>query len=257
MDMEIYVQVPSFEEGDDMLPALRSITEQRVPDDWTVHRECWVTLSPKDKELCTTWQAALKAEGFEPYEAPDGKLETRNTAHDHAAENGADAIVTWDADCVAHHDEVLYNLCQHFEDPSVAAVRGEPISPWTDVTGALENVKRLSTRAVTRHMHGQLSAFTADAWRHAGPFDTDRDQTSLIDVWMEEEYAFARRLREAGRMVHESDAAVQDDSRRTKCKISRSLQRTGRKPVFGYCESRGETTFAPRGDCGCDSCRDR
>lgn len=243
--MDVYVQVPAFEEGDDMIPTLRSIQDQQTPEWMNITPEVWVTLSPPDKELCTTWQAALEAGGFDVYEAPSGKLSARNAAHDHAVADGADVIVTWDADAPALSDDTLFHLAKHFDDPGVSAVRGEPVSPLTPI-GMLENVGRKLRRSVTGHIHGQLSAFSADGWRHAGPFDTSIDETNIDQVWAEEEVDFARRLREAGEMVHESEAIVHNDSRRTQCRISRAFERTGREPMGEWCQNRGESSFAPR-----------
>lgn len=247
--MNVTIQIPAYQEGDAMLPTLRSIAEQDIPDHWTVTPEVWVTLSPKDKSLCTTWKAALEAEGFDVYEAPEGKLSTRNAAHDHAVAEGADVIVTWDADAPALSDHALRDLVKPFEqNPDVVAVRGVPVSP-SSVVGTLENLKRTVGAAIVGHMPGQLSAFTADAWQQAGPFDTNRDETDLQSVWLEEEHAFSNRLADVGEVITAKGAKVHNDSRRTRCKISRSMDKTGRNPVFDHCGGRNGTTFNPRSPC--------
>jgi hypothetical protein len=183
----------------------------------------------------------VKAEGFQPIEAPNGKLSARNDAHSHAASDGADVIVTWDADAHAHHDGVLAALIEPFREPEVVAVRGEPASA-PGPFGICENVMRRAMRATFDHLHGQLSAFTADAWRSAGPFDTDLDQSAIQEVWAEEEVRFAQRLRAVGELRHAPQALVHNDSRRNMCRLRRGMG-TARSD---WCTSRGEATFAPR-----------
>lgn len=239
--MKVAVQVPAFEEGEDMVEALESIRGQRVPDGIDVSHEVWVTPSKG-----ATMKAAESVDGFEVFEAPSGKLSARNAAHDSAVERGHDVIVTWDADAPAVTDESLASLLAPFEDGDVVAVRGEPVSP-VSLFGVIENVtRRFVSRPMYNHLHGQLSAFTAEGWERAGPFNTGLDQTELHDVWKEEEVGFAARLREHGRMVHAGNAAVYNDSRRTECRFESSFGRFGR-PVSDWCSSRGEETFRPRG----------
>lgn len=241
--MDVALQIPAFDEGQEMVPTLESITDQRVPE--YVHRisyEAWVT--PSDGQ---TLAAAESVDAFDVFEAGEGKLTARNEAHDSAVERGFDVIATWDADNPPRSDDTLENLLEPFRDPSVSAVNGNPVSQW-HLWGTLENLARPVHRAVANHIHGQLSAFTADAWAHAGPFDTTIDQTELQTVWSEEEKDFAARLREHGEMVHATGATVVNDSRRTKCRFQRIGHRFGRTPD-SWCLERGEKTFCPDGNC--------
>lgn len=243
--MNVALQVPSYEEGEDMVPTLDSILDQQVPEYVeNLSLEVWVTLSPPDRDLCTTWQTALRQAGFEPFEAPSGKLSARNAAHNSAVERGYDIILTWDADAPAYHDEVLKAMLDPFESGDADAVRGHPVSAW-HLFGALENVARRATRAVHGHMHGQLSGFTAEMWECAGEFDESIDQTNIGEVWPEEEFDFANRLRECGRLVHATDAKVFNDSRRMRCRFERAFAFSGRE-VNPWCSDRGVETFEPR-----------
>jgi hypothetical protein len=243
--MNVALQVPSFREGEDMVPTLDALLDQQVPQYVeNLSLEVWVTLSPPSRELCTTWQTALRQAGFEPFEAPSGKLSARNAAHDSAVERGFDVIVVCDADAPPLHDGVLKALLDPFEKQAADAVRGHPVSRW-HIFGTLENVARRATRSIHGHMHGQLSAFTAKAWGCAGPFDETVDQTNINEVWPEEEFDFADRLRDCGKLVDAPEAKVRNDSRRTRCRFERAFAFSGRG-VNSWCADRGVETFEPR-----------
>lgn len=241
-----FVQVPAFNEGPAMIPVLEQIRDQEPPEGWDVEREVWVTLSPPDKELCDTWQSAVATRGFEVHEAPRGKLSARNAAHDHAVARDADVIVTWDADAPPIHDETLENLLQPFEQPGIAAVSGGVRAPKTGL-GTLVNLAGGVDDRVRPHLHGQLSAFTAEAWEAAGPFDVDVDEQLVDEVRAEEEFAFRERLAQAGEVVDARDAAVANDTRRWECRLDDAVRSVTRQKGNGYCDRRGVTTFAQRG----------
>lgn len=242
--MDIYVQVPAFQEGPAMLPVLDAISSQEVPADWSVTYECWVTLDPPDKALCDTWHTAIDAAGFDAFEAPKGKLSARNAAHDHAVEDGADVIVQWDADAPPVNDTALWALCEPFTDPAVVATVGRP-SANRGLLSPYLNVKIGVQREVVGAVWGALSAFTADAWERAGPFDTHRDQTSIWEVWKEEEYAFGQRLGGLGRVLPVDEATVQADTRRADCTIQRAFDRMNAGHPDDWCQNRGVTSFEP------------
>lgn len=233
------VQVPAFEEGPSMLRTLREIGDQDVPDGWRVAFQVWVTLSPPDRELCDTWQAAVEAEGFTPFEAPPGKLSARNEAHDAAVEDGFDVIVSWDADAKPLRDDALASLLETVSQDGVVCANSRPVSRGDGLFGAVVDVAAGAEDGLLPHVNGQAHAITAAAWEKAGPFDTDLDQTVISDVRAEEEFSFYRRLSALGRVTTAPGAAVENDMRRNWCKV----------PIMGqsgYCETRGEKTFHPR-----------
>jgi len=236
----VVVQVPAFQEGSEMLPVLEQIHQQPVPDGVDVDYQLWVTLSPPDKELCTTWQAAIEAEGFEVYEAPSGKLSARNAAHNTAVRDGHDIIVSWDADAEPLSEMTLANLIVPMRAGEASCANSNPYSLPAGLFGVVVDVFSSVEDVTVPHIHGQLHALTADAWRQAGPFDDSIDQTDSAAVRAEEEFDFRRRLRtqtEHG-VVDVADATVYNDPRRAYCQVPGM----GQNP---YCSQRGVRTFSP------------
>lgn len=241
--MRVFVQIPAFEEGPRLARVASQIVAQNPPQGVDVTYEAWVTLSPKDKSLCSTWQAAKSVDGLDVYEAPEGKLSARNAAHNHAIESGADVVVTWDADAPPLHADVLAELLAPFESDDVVAVNGAPVSPPTAV-GTVVNVVGAVEDTVRPHLHGQLSAVRATAWWKAGPFDEKVDQTSVGSVRSEEEFSFYRRLRSLGRVVESKNAQVANSTRRLECRLGLRDD--------AYCGRIGEETFyVDDSGCGC------
>jgi len=241
MTGSVVVQVPAFEEGGEMLPVLESIRDQAVPDGVSVDYEVWVTLSPPDRELCTTWQAAVEAEGFDVYEAPTGKLSARNAAHDHADRSGYDVIVSWDADAPPLADDTFVELLGPILSGDASCVNSNPYSSSAGAFGVVVDVLASVEDVTVPHIHGQLHALTVDAWRRAGPFDDSIDQTDVAAVRAEEEFAFRRRLQSQSPsgVVTAPGAVVYNDPRRAYCQVPG----LGQNP---YCGERGVRTFSPR-----------
>lgn len=249
--MDVAVQVPAYREGEQFSEVLEAILEQDdAGHDVTV--EAWVTLSPPGlRGECTTWQDAVDVDGVQPFEAAPGKLSARNQAHDRAAHTlGADAIVSWDADAMPMHDRVLASLLEPLEPGEVVVANSNPLAaPFernllagiVDFAGALED-------ALRPHVHGQLHAMTAKAWRdHLGPFDsTHIDQTNVSQVRALEEFRFRTYAEQVGEVVDVEDAVISNDTRRHRCRIQTSAGLGEGRSEF--CKSReGEVTFQPRG----------
>jgi len=241
MSTSVVVQVPAFEEGSEMLPVLGSIRDQPVPDSVSVDYQVWVTLSPPDRELCSTWQAAVGAEGFDVYEAPPGKLTARNAAHNYAVREGYDVIVSWDADAPPLADHTFAELLEPILNGSASCVNSNPYSSSAGAFGAVVDVFASVEDVTVPHIDGQLHAMTADAWRQAGPFDDGIDQTDVTEVRAEEEFAFRHRLQSqsASGVVTAPGAVVYNDPRRAYCQVPG----LGQNP---YCGERGVRTFSPR-----------
>lgn len=221
-----------------MLPVLEAIREQDPHPDVTLAREVWVTLSPPDRELCDTWQTAVSSRGFDVYEAPEGKLSARNAAHAHAVSEGHNVIVSWDADARPLSDTTLRELLSPVVREGYACSNSRPVSAPDGVSGMIVDAAAAIEDVAIPHVHGQLHAFTADAWTEAGPFDETVSQTDIGEVRAEEEFAFRRRLSAVGGVKDVPGATVYNDPRRHYCRI----------PGVGddaYCNRRGETTFAP------------
>jgi len=238
--MEVVVQIPAFEEGRQLAETAEQVVAQPTPEFASVDVEAWVTLSPPDRSLCTTWQAAMDAKGVDTFEAPQGKLTARNAAHDSALKRGYDVIVTWDADAPPLRQDTLVQLLAPFGDDAVVAVNSKPVTAiepsvvdrTVDVVGMVED-------RVKPHMHGQCSAFTANVWGEVGPFDTSIDESDENEVRPVEEFGFYHELSQYGEIVYASGAMVYNDPRRLHCTL----------PFMGdpeFCERReGNTTFSP------------
>jgi hypothetical protein len=237
--MNVVVQIPAFEEGRQLTETAEQVVAQPTPEFATVDVEAWVTLSPPDRSLCTTWQAAMDAKGVGTFEAPQGKLTARNAAHDSAVERGYDVIVTWDADAPPLRDDTLLQLLAPFEDQTVVATNSKPAAATTpNPVDRLIDVVGYTEDAVRPHLHGQCSAFRAAVWADYGGFDTTTEQSEIDPVRKEEEFGLYDAFSKHGKIVN-TGALVYNDPRRHYCKW----------PLLGdpsFCKRRsGEATFAP------------
>ena len=237
--MEVVIQIPAFQEGQRLTETAEQIAAQPTPEFASVDVEAWVTLSPPDRSLCTTSQAAMDARGVDTFEAPRGKLTARNAAHDAAVERGYDVIVTWDADAPPLREDTLLQLLEPFVDDAVAATNSKPAA--ATAPNPIDRAVDLAAYAEDRikpHLHGQCSAFRAGVWDDYGGFDTSIEQSEIDSVRQEEEFAFYDAVSEYGEIV-DTGALVYNDPRRHYCKW----------PLLGdgsFCKRRsGNVTFAP------------
>jgi len=237
--MHVALQLFAFDEPvGGFRETLRSIQDQTVPKETPISYEAWITPSSTDDPLFD----AARQEGFSAHTAPQGKLSSRNAAHNQAVEDGADVIVSWDADAPAIRDDALKSLIQPFHDPEIVAVNSLPISRKSpsgrSMFGGLVDIGAMLEDITVPHIHGQCSAIRASAWEEVGPFSTAIDETDSVAVRSEEEIGFHRRLRAIGGVTF-APSFVYNDPRRHLCKI----------PGMGdpdYCESRGVETFQHR-----------
>lgn len=159
------VQVVAFQ-SPEMVAVLEALAEQSTPSRWSMDREVWVRLDPPDRELCTTWQAALEARGFDAVEAPAGSaLDARNAAHDRAVERGADVVVEWPVGTPPRSDSAVASLLGEFEDDETVGVQDD---------------------------HGAF-AFRASAWDAAGPIEGASERRGVR--------SFRDRVSDHGRVV--------------------------------------------------------
>jgi hypothetical protein len=233
----IAIQVFAFDEPADRLrDTLEAIISLPTPDNSNVRYETWITPAGDDDTSMTVAEST----GFNAFEAPSGKLSSRNVAHDHALNTGADIIATWDADAPPLSHQTLIRLAEPFEKTNVVAVNSSPVSRSTpaksnSLFGAVIDIGALAEDIAVPHMHGQCSAFQADAWGEIGPFSESIDQTDSNQVRSEEEIQFYSELAQKGDVVY-APAHVYNDPRRHLCRI----------PMVGdaeYCQARGVETF--------------
>jgi hypothetical protein len=236
---DIFVQMLAYDEPNEKISrVLESINEQEVPENWGVTREAWITPAHPDDQ--SFWVA--EQHGFTAYESGQGKLTSRNQAHDHAIESGADVIAVVDADAPLLDDDVLFKVASPVLEGTHEAVNSLPRAKNPPgggflFLGALMDLGSRAEDVVMPHLHGQFHAISKRAWEYAGPFDTSVDQTDSMEVRNEEEFGFYHRVRDIGDIMTRNDAIVYDDPRRYYCKVA---------PWFapdGYCDRRGTKTF--------------
>lgn len=238
---EVYIQVPAIDEPESTFrPTLRSFKGAKS-DSFTPTYEAWVT--PTEGRDVTAQVA--REEGFDVYEAPKGKISARNAAHNHAFENGADAVISIDADAPLLNENAFQALVEPLQSGEAVACNSIPISyktPEGDVSlvGAVVDLGAILEDTLSPHAHGQASSFTKGAWEYAGPFDESVDQMDGKKIRKEEEFDFLKRLEEYGDVVMPRDAVVYNDPRRHVCR----LPGVGDS---GYCNRiGGEVTFNPK-----------
>lgn len=239
------VQIPAFSESP-WTDRLDQITSQSAPAGWTAEFGAWVTPNAPTLDACGTYQNAKNHPDVTVHEAPTGKLSTRNRAHAHAVqERGADVVVTWDADAPPITEHALAAILMPFDDPEVVATNGNPVSPGP-VIGKMVNALGAVEDRIRPQMHGQLSSFTADAWRHAGPFPAESvDETKMSEVRPAEEFGFRQRLEQYGKIVDVDEAKVLNDTRRVEARTGKAFSRFTRKYPSGFHDDRRGKTFHP------------
>lgn len=254
--MDVFVQVPIYDESPGRIDAFaESIQSCRkwTREDDDIRVEAWVTPATATPKKDISLGVADTSPAFDDaYVAPEGKLRTRNVAHDHALASDADVIVTWDVDAPAIEDDVLAAVLAQLRDDTVVGAQAEAITDLNRIDGYLASMygvlhnAAVSIEERTRpHMNGQMSAFMAEAWRYAGPFDTDLDQTDVTTVREEEEFRFRNRLEQYGN-VTTVNARVHNDPRRSICRLPSPLDGiVGTEEDF--CSRRGTETFTTRG----------
>ena len=231
------VQMPAFEEAHQLPKTARAIADQRVPDGVTATYEAWVTRSEDRRGTCSTMQAAKTVGGWDVYEAPAGKLSARNAAHNHALNHGADLICAWDADAPPLADGVLAALVETAMQDGVALANSNPVARDGSAIGLVSEVSSKVEDTIMPHVHGQCHVMTAEAWRVAGPFGTELDESDIGDVRGEEEFDFRRRVEEVGEVVDVPEAEVFNDPRRNICRLP-NMEATS-----DFCKRRGDRTF--------------
>lgn len=236
--MHVAVQVPAYMETD-LRATLDAISTQHRPEYVdTLSYEAWVT--PADGTDPSLRDARDHPE-FKAFEAPRYKLNARNAAHNSATERGYDTIVSWDADATPRSENSLTRLLNPLQSSRVVASNG--MTHYTGTGGAVSDALQLMDLAAVRPIYGRFSAFTTDAWRRAGPFDTSVDQTDMLAIRAEEEFRFRRRLERVGEVKNAYYAWVDHPERRFECTFDKLAP--WREPDEWCGERGGITDFQP------------
>lgn len=232
------VQLFAYDEPGLITDTMDRYAATPAPDGWTLDYQAWVTPSPTHETL----RQAESHSTFRAMRAPQGKLTTRNKAHDWAFAHNYDVVITADADEPPLRDDYFAELLAPFSRPGVQAV-----SAWPKNTSALAPVLDVARRfdEANRPLRANCSAVSEHAWHHAGPFRTDVvDETDIDSVRPEEEFAFRRRIEEIGDVVEQHAAQVEANNRRLSSKVFGALRPLGNTDI-GHAASRGAETFAP------------
>lgn len=238
--MDVAVQIPAYMEAD-LDETLDAVSQQRHPrfvDELSF--EAWVT-PDGDRSTDPTWQTAQQHPKFSAHEAPRYKLNARNAAHDSAVERGYDVIVSWDADATPRSADSLAELLAPIHERNIVATNG--MTRYTGSFGRVADVIQLADLMAMRPIYGRFSAFTADAWRRAGPFDESVDQTDMLSIRTEEEFNFRRRLANVGGVKNVWGAWVDHPERRFECTYTKAAPW---KEPSEWCAERGSISeFKP------------
>ena len=142
-----------------------------------------------------------------------GKLDARNQAHNKAYDQGYDIIVAAGADAKPRSQNTLPALLHPFHSrQNVVAVDSNPVSDG--LYGSFLNAVTSLEDSIRPHISRQCSAFTAEAWDHAGPFDAGSvDQRDRAATRIEEERRFYKRLNRYGKVVKAHNAVVENQKR--------------------------------------------
>lgn len=232
------VAIQMFAYGEDRVirPTMDGYARLDIPPGVDVDLQAWVTPTRSGR----TVREVRQHHSFNLWEAPEGKLDARNAAHDKATRDGYDIIVTADADEPPMSADYLHRLVQPIRDGGAVATTGFPKD--TSFVSPLVDAWRLADQ-LRGPIRGNTSAFTIDAWRLAGPLDTTNTKQSSIDsVRSEEEFQFRRRLSDAGRVEDVYEARTVANNRRNLCKIQDAMNPVG-DAGEGYCGRRGTATF--------------
>lgn len=216
---------------------LDAYAKAETPDGWMFDYVVGVT--PKNGR---TVQEVEAHPTFRLMKTPKGKLSSRNVVHDSALEDGAEVIISGDADAPPAQDDYLVKMLEPLTNSGVVGVNG--FQQAHGLTRPLLMAGYYGDLYVNRPMFGRSSAFRADAWRAVGPFDTDLDQTDVHEVRQEEEFRFRRSLEDLGDVIDRTDARVTSSGRRVMCMALDALNPVGRSEA-PYCSRRGTETFAP------------
>lgn len=239
--MDVAIQVLSYKEQnlDETLDAYASLHVPSFVD--TVGYHACVT--PRESYTAHMAEHAERHPVFEFIETPPGKLSSRNVAHDTALERDYDVIVSGDGDARPVDASYLESLLEPFTDPGVAGVTGTQYDD-NPVTFPISHLA-YEIDLFRRPIYGRSSAFTADAWERAGPFDESVDQTDVYETRGEEEFDFRRRIERVGAFHIAKDANVHSDLRRPICHLQQQWSKAGRH-VSPYCQRSGTETFHTR-----------
>lgn len=241
------LQVFSYDEPG-LNETLDAWTDQQVPSGWNIDYHAAVTPSPREKLEAQMVKHATGHPVFEYVETGSGKLTARNEAHNLAVESGSDVIIACDADAPPLNDTTLSSLLEAVSYEGVEAANAFHKAPPT-LVGFLVEIGAALDEILTPHMSGQCHALTERAWEHAGPFDTSIDQTHSVTVRGEEEFAFRRRIKQIGEVVHAPGAYVLNSTRRLECKLGLRNDQ--------YCQNIGNETFQINVSRTSDSSRTR
>lgn len=233
------VQMFAYDEPDIIRPTMDAYAALDAPEGVSVDLQAWVTPTKSGR----TVEEVRAHPDFDLRQAPEGKLNARNAAHDAATRAGYDTIVTADADEPPMTRDYLAELLAPIQSGDAVATTGFPkdtsiVSPFVDAWRLADQLRG--------PIRGNTSAFTTDAWRLAGPLDaSNTKQTSVNSVRAEEEFDFRRRLNDLGGVEDVYEARTVANNRRNVCKVQDAMNPVG-GPTEGYCGRRGATTFSPQ-----------
>jgi hypothetical protein len=193
---DVVVLVCAHEERSTIEACLRSIrTAARAPDLAALVRSLRVVLVDSGSTDGTREAAAPLVDAT--LAASAGKLSAR---HEATLAEPADVVIAADGDRTYGEGFLLALLRPLADDPRVVATLGETANAGSGLSGSA-----LSRRVLAIPMNAGNSACYREAYFEI-PFDVAVNQFRHVDIWTEEEFLFAIRMRGLGRVVHTTDA---------------------------------------------------
>jgi len=229
----VQIVMPAYNEEYFIEQALDSLLNQNIIHKYPDYFGLIVV--DNGSEDATAEIASLYAEVIK--EPRRGKLYARDTGIKYSQ---ADIIVAVDADCL-YPPNWLNLVLRHFHNSQVVAVSC-PHIPYDDsslVTAFYIWYSNIIPHARAR-LPGGGSAFRRQAYFDVGGFNLDIDQTDRVQVLIEEEVNFPRKLTQLGDIVYELKAPFFISTRGYYCSYTTSEPRVVPEPK--YCKEirRGE-----------------
>lgn len=191
----------------------------------------WMEIIVVDNES-TDRTAEIASQYATVVSAPRGKLNARHVGVEACS---GDIVVFVDADAIVKPNS-LNLLLRHFQDPNVVGVSGGSVAITNNPVSLYVNLQMNSLNSsIGLLMAGGFSAFRKEAYYAVGGHNLDVNQSSRLQMFLEEEYGFIRKLKTVGRVVVDLEANIFVPTRSESCQIGECASNS-EKSECNYCQ---------------------